>query len=159
VTMGSITTKTGRFYSDLGSGHLPTYAFVAPNLVDDAHSSSIKTGDDWLARFIPLVTSAANYHSGDTDVVISYDEGAGKDKLSGEDCANSALDVAGRQPSCHIPFIVVAPYVKSGTVATTFCTLYCFTRTVESLYHLPLLGHAADATTQDLTRVFNLSPG
>lgn len=158
VAMGSIATKAGRFYSDLASGHLPTYAFVAPNLVDDAHSSSIKTGDDWLARFIPLVTSAANYRRGDTDVVISYDEGAGKDKVPGEDCASSALDLAGRQPSCHIPFIVVAPYEKAGTVATTFCTLYCFTKTVETLYHLPLLGHAADPATRDVSKDFNLSP-
>lgn len=158
VVMGSLTTKTGRFYRDLASGSLPTYSFVAPDLIDDAHSSSITTGDRWLSKFIPLVTSAANYRSGDTDIVIAYDEGAGTDKVSGEDCTNQALDLAGRQPSCHIPFLVVAPYEKPGTVATTFCTLYCFTKTVEGLFHLPLLGHAADAATTNLTKEFNLSP-
>lgn len=158
VAMGSISAKTGPFYSDLAAGRLPTYAFVVPNLVDDAHSSSIETGDKWLQKFIPLVTASANYRSADTDVVIVYDEGAGTDKVLGEDCANQSLDLAGRQPSCHIPLIVIAPYEKAGTVATTFCTLYCLTRTIESLYHLPLLGHAGDDSTVDFTKDFNLSP-
>ena len=158
VAMGTLSAKSGRFYSDLASGRLPTYAFIAPNLIDDAHSSSIAAGDRWLSTIIPLITSAANYRSGDTDIVIAYDEGAGKDKVRGEDCANQTLDIAGGQPSCHIPFIVVAPYEKAGTEATTFCTLYCFTKTVESLYNLPLLGHAGDANTSDLTADFNLSP-
>jgi phosphatidylinositol-3-phosphatase len=158
LPMGSIVTKSGRFYSDLAAGKLPTYTFVAPNLVDDAHSSNIQTGDNWLAKVIPLITSATNYRSGDTDIVIVYDEGAGTDKASGENCASQSLDVAGKQPSCHIPFIVIAPYEKAGTVASNYCTLYCFTRTVESLYHLPLLGHAGDAATRNLTTDFNLSP-
>ena len=158
LTMGSIASRTGAFYNDLSSGHLPTYAFIAPNLIDDAHSSSIRTGDNWLKKFIPLLTAGANFRNGDTDIVISYDEGAGSDKARGEDCTNRTLDLAGKQPSCHIPFIVIAPYEKTGSVSTSFCTLYCFTRTVESLYHLPLLGHAGDAATADLTADFNLSP-
>ena len=158
LPMGSIATKAGRFYTDLSAGKLPTYTFLAPNLLDEAQSSSIQTGDNWLKKLIPLISSAANYRSGDTDIVIAYDEGAGTDKARGEDCANRTLDLAGKQPSCHIPFIVIAPYEKAGTVSTTFCTLYCFTKTVESLYHLPLLGHAADTATHNLTADFHLSP-
>lgn len=158
VPMGSITTRSGLFYSDLKAGHLPTYSFIAPNLIDDAHSSSIQTGDKWLSTFIPIVTSSPNYQAGDTDIVIAYDEGAGADKVLGEDCANQARDLAGRQPSCHIPFIVIAPYEKAGSTATAFCTLYCLTKTVERLYGLPLLGHAADPTTHNLAVSFNLSP-
>ena len=159
LPMGSIAGPAGRFYADLSAGRLPTYAFLAPNLVDDAHSSSVQTGDNWLKKLIPMITSSANYRSGDTDIVILYDEGAGRDKVRGEDCTNQGLDLAGKQPSCHIPFIVIAPYEKAGTMATTFCTLYCLTKTVESLYHLPLLGHAGDAATNNLTASFNLSPG
>jgi hypothetical protein len=158
VAMGSLATRTGPFYTDLAAGHLPTYSFIAPNLIDDAHSSSIQAGDAWLKKFIPLVTGSPNYRAGDTDIVIAYDEGAGSDKARGEDCSNRARDLAGTQPSCHIPFIVIAPYEKAGSRSTVFCTLYCFTRTVEALYHLPLLGHAGDAATRNLTADFNLSP-
>ena len=69
--MGSIMSRTGHFYSDLSSGDLPTYAFVAPNLIDDAHRSCVRTGDNWLKKFIPLLTAGSNFRSGDTDIPCS----------------------------------------------------------------------------------------
>src|SRR6185437_4811153 len=92
-----------------------------------------------------------NYQAGNTDIVVTYDEGAGKDKVLGQDCTNQSLDQAGKQPSCNIPFIVVSPYEATGTVSSAFCTIYCLTKTIETTLGLPLLGHAADASTRDLT--------
>ena len=111
VIMGDVGTQTGRFYDDLRAGTLPTYTFISPNLINDAHSSSIAAGDAYLSKLIPIITSGPNYQAGDTDIFITYDEGAGKDKANDEDCTNQARDLAGQQPSCNIPFIVVAPYV------------------------------------------------
>ncbi len=158
VPMGSLSSRTGQFYSDLASGGLPSYSLIAPNLVDDAHSSSITTGDSYLQQLIPLITAGPNYQAGDTDIVVTYDEGAGSDKKQDEDCTNQALDTAGKQSSCNIPFIVAAPYEPAGTSDAAFCTLYCLTRTIESTFGLPLLGHAADPATRDLTTELNLSP-
>ena len=112
--MGDIGSQSGQFYSDLRAGALPSYTFISPNLIDDAHSSSIQVGDSYLQRLIPLITAGPNYQAGDTDIVITYDEGAGKDKQTGEDCTNQSRDQAGLQPSCNIPFLVVAPYEPAG---------------------------------------------
>ena len=158
IPMGDLASQTGQFYSDLAAGALPSYTFITPNLSDDAHSSSVQVGDGYLQRLVPLITGASNYQNGDTDIVITYDEGAGRDKVLREDCTNQSLDQAGSQPSCNTPFLVISPYEPAGTVSSGFCTLYCLTRTIETRLGLSLLGHAADVTTRDLTDDFNLSP-
>ncbi|HSX36339.1 MAG TPA: alkaline phosphatase family protein [Patescibacteria group bacterium] len=157
VPMGSPTTQTGAFYSDVQSGTLPSFSFVAPNLIDDAHSSSTATGDAWLSQIIPTITSGANYQNGDTVIFITNDEGGAgtPDHVIGEDCANQSL--APSQPSCHIPTIVVAPYTQAGTQDGTFYTHYSMLRTTEELLGLPLLGQAANANS--MTAGFNLGAG
>jgi phospholipase C len=158
VPMGDIDTQTGQFYDDLRGGVLPAYSFISPNLVNDGHDSDVATADAYLARLVPMITAAPNYQAGDTALVITYDEGSGPDRQVNEDCTDQLSDLAGLQPSCAIPFIVVSPYTVPGTQDQEFCTLYCLTKTVQDSFGLPLLGHAADPTTQDLATVFNLSP-
>ena len=155
VPMGSLTTQTGAFYTDLETGTLPSFSFITPNLIDDAHSSSTATGDTWLSQIVPLITSSPNYQSGDTDIFITNDEGGGSDHTNDEDCSDPTLDL--NQPSCHIPTIVVGPYIPTGTVSSTFYTHYSMLRTAEELLDLPLLGLAAQANS--MTAAFNLEPG
>lgn len=157
VPMGSISTKTGNFYTDVQNGTLPSFSFITPNLIDDAHDSNTLTGDTWLSQLIPTITNGANYQSGDTAIFITNDEGGSgtSDHVIGEDCANQTL--APSQPSCHIPTIVVAPYIHSGTQDGTFYTHYSMLRTTEELLGLPLLGLAASANS--MTANFNLGSG
>ena len=154
VPMGSVTTKTGAFYGDLAGGTLPSFTFITPNLIDDAHSSSTTTGDTWLSKIIPLITAGANYQNGDTTIFITNDEGGSgtSDHAIGEDCANQTL--APSQPSCHIPTIVVSPYTQAGTRDATFYTHYSLLRTTEELLGLPLLGLASSANS--MASGFNL---
>jgi chitodextrinase len=154
IPMGDVTTQTGPFYDDVRNGTLPSFSFITPNLIDDAHSSNTATGDAWLSKVIPIITSGANYQNGDTTIFITNDEGAGSDYLIDEDCANVALDV--NQPSCHVPTIVVAPYIPTGTVDNSFFTHYSMLRTTEEVLGLPLLGAAA--TANSMTANFNLGP-
>jgi hypothetical protein len=159
VPMGDLSTQTGQFYTDLKAGNLPDYSFITPNAVDDAHNSDTKTGDTYLSELIPVITAGPNYRAGDTDIVITYDEGGGRDSKVDEDCTNEQRDQAGAQPSCNIPFLVLAPYERPGTVDSDFCTLYCLTQTIEATFRLPLLGHAGDSGSRDLADAFNLAPG
>jgi phospholipase C len=158
VPMGDLDTQTGLFYDDLRDGVLPAYSFISPNLVNDGHDSDVATADAYLARLVPLITAAPNYQAGDTALVITYDEGSGPDRQVDEDCTDQSSDLAGLQPSCAIPLIVVSPYTVPGTQHQSFCTLYCLTKTIEDSFGLPLLGHAGDPGTQDLAAAFNLSP-
>ena len=155
IPMGSAATQTGAFYTDLENGSLPSFSFISPNLVDDAHGT-VNAGDSWLSEIIPLIVNGPNYQSGDTAIFITNDEGCagtcGPDYVINEDCTSQTL--AASQPSCHIPTIVVAPYIPSGTVDNTFYTHYSMLRTAEELLGLPLLGLAASASS--MTANFNL---
>ena len=157
IPMGSAATQTGAFYTDLENGSLPSFSFISPNLVDDAHGT-VSAGDSWLGQIIPLIVNGPNYQNGDTVIFITNDEGCagtcGPDYAVNEDCTSQALDTS--QPSCHIPTIVVGPYTPAGTVDNTFYTHYSMLRTSEELLGLPLLGLAASANS--MAAGFGLTP-
>ena len=87
-----------QFATDLAGGHLPDYAFVAPNLCDDAHSCSLATADQWLQTNIdPLVKSATFQQDG--LLVIVFDEAGSGDATNG---------------GGHVPCVIVSPKAKRG---------------------------------------------
>jgi acid phosphatase len=99
---------------------LPTVAFVVPNLNDDMHDGTVKQGDEWLQAHM------ADYvHFADTTnslLIVTWDEGF--------DLSNS------------IPTIIYGKLVKPGNYATPM-NAYVLLRTIEAMYGLPALGHAA----------------
>jgi phosphatidylinositol-3-phosphatase len=63
-----------QFTSDLGSGQLPNFSFIVPNILDDAHTGSLNQADSWLQQNIdPLIKSAAFQQDG--LLIITFDEG------------------------------------------------------------------------------------
>ncbi|HEY6157108.1 MAG TPA: alkaline phosphatase family protein [Gemmatimonadales bacterium] len=86
-----------QFATDLAGGNLPDYAFVVPNLCNDAHDCSLGTADQWLQTNIdPLVKSAAFQRDG--VLVITFDE-AGSDGTDG---------------GGHVPCVIVSAKAKRG---------------------------------------------
>ena len=70
-----------QFASDLASGNLPSYAFVVPDLCNDAHDCSLGTADAWLRTNIdPLVQSSAFQNS---LLIVVFDESGGDDSNGG----------------------------------------------------------------------------
>ncbi|MBV8478538.1 MAG: hypothetical protein JOZ36_17910 [Acidobacteria bacterium] len=62
------------FSSDRVSGHLPNFAFIIPNILDDAHTGTLDQADTWLVRNIaPLINSATFQQDG--LLLITFDEG------------------------------------------------------------------------------------
>ncbi len=125
------TTRAGALVTDLARG-LPAYAFVTPDACDDMHGAPgcagdpIRTGDSWLARWLPRILASADYRSGHLLVVITWDEGSGSTN--------------------HIATIVVAPRVHhERTPATTIYTHCSTLRAAEQVLRVPLLGCARDA--------------
>jgi phospholipase C len=123
----------------------PKLSVVTPNLNDDMHDGTVPQGDKWLNNWMQKLTSTSVYKSGDTAVFIIWDEGEGGTYPNS--CAKST-DV-----SCHVAALVVAPSVKAKSVSTPF-THYSFVRTVEALFHLPLLNQAKSAAS--MVSAFNL---
>ena len=122
IPMGSATT--GALVNDLQSGALPSFSFITPNLCHDGHDCSVKESDTWLSTMLPVIFSSATYRAGQTAVFVTWDEGVGDN---------------------HVPMIVAAPVVRSGTTSETSFDHYSLLRTTEDLLGLPPLGHAADA--------------
>jgi acid phosphatase len=154
VPVTDLTARSGTFYDDLQNGALPAVAWVTPNRNNDgekrcARSCALASADRWLRGFLTLVTAAPAYRNGSVLVLVTDDEGTGPDNEFGENCANKTADLAGAQPSCHVPLFVVWQYARPGR-NSTFFTLYSITRTVEGLFGLPCLAHACDPVTASL---------
>ncbi len=101
------------------------FTFVTPDLCSDTHDCPVRTGDQWLAAFVPKLLRSPQYAKGRTVVFITWDESDGT-------AAN------------RIATVVIAPTVRSVTRTTAF-SHYSMLRTTEELLHLPLLGAAATA--------------
>jgi phosphatidylinositol-3-phosphatase len=88
--------------TDLASNTLPNYAFIVPNLCNDAHDCPLSTADGWLKTNIdPLITSAQFQR--DAVLIILFDE-------SGGDNTNGGGRVA---------WVIVSAKAKRGYQSTT----------------------------------------
>lgn len=103
--------------------NLPTLLEIAPNLCHDMHDCSTATGDAWLAQYLQPVLDSARYRSGDTAVIVTFDE------------------------YTNVPNAFAAQSVKAATTVTTATSHYGLLRTVEDMLGLAPLGQAATATS------------
>src|SRR5256714_1193844 len=106
VTKDSTQVKNlvpfSQFATDLTNNTLPNYAFIVPNLCNDAHDCSLSTADGWLKTNIdPLIKSAQFQRDG--LLIIVFDESASDNTNGG-----------GR-----IPWVVVSAKAKRGYQSTT----------------------------------------
>lgn len=90
--------------TDLAGNTLPDYAFIIPNLCNDAHDCPLRTADAWLATHIdPLVRSEV-FQRENSLLIIVFDESGVDDTVGG-----------GR-----IACVIVSPQAKRGYESTTF---------------------------------------
>ncbi|MDG6928464.1 MAG: hypothetical protein JRN39_03240 [Nitrososphaerota archaeon] len=114
-----------QFRADLQGGALPNFAFITPNICDDAHSCSLSIGDAWLSAVVPEITSSPQFNS--TVLFITYDEGS----------TNSGFGPAhGGRVVC----IVVSPFARKGFSSDVPYSHYSLLATVESVFGLDNLG-------------------
>jgi len=99
--------------TDITNNTLPEYAFIVPNMINDAHScpasgpcNELAAADKWLKEKIdPLVKSPEFSMPGGGLLILTFDEADASDKTNG----------GGR-----IPWVLVGPDVKKGYVSHTF---------------------------------------
>ncbi len=113
------------FAHDVAAGTLPSFSFVTPNMCNDTHDCSVHTGDEWLRTWVGALLAGPNYRSGDTLVVLTWDEGSGAQNV--------------------IPTIVVAPSVPAGARSAQRLDHYALLRTTENILGVAPLGAAAKA--------------
>lgn len=100
---------------------LPDYTFISPNLCNDMHNCSVKTGDQWLAAHVPTILASPAFTKQHSLLVIVWDE----DENRG---ANN-----------EVAIVFVGPAAKRGYTATTPYDHYSLLHTIESALNVPPL--------------------
>ena len=101
---------------------LPTVAFVTPNLCNDMHDCGVGVGDQWLRENLSAYADWARTHN--SLLIVTFDE---SESTHGSNSIVTLVDGA---------------RVRAGQV-TEPVDHYRLLRTIEAMYRLPALGHAA----------------
>jgi hypothetical protein len=127
--------RTGRLHLALNSGHAPAYMFVTPNLCNDMHSCSLASGDNWAAKWIPMITKSRTYRRGHMAILLVWDEGGGNHN--------------------QVPLIAISRYTRAHTLAHRLLTHFSLLRATENLLGIRrYLGKANGA--RGLPKAFHL---
>ncbi len=99
-----------QFSIDAANGVLPTYSFVIPDAIDDAHSASPYQADQWLESRVvgPLSARPAFQPGGAGLLLVAFDEASTSDTAYG---------------GGHVPLVLWGPPVKPGYVQAS-STIY-----------------------------------
>jgi phosphatidylinositol-3-phosphatase len=102
---------------------LPAVSFVIPNLCHDTHDCRIRVGNTWLRDHLLPYAAWARRH--DSLLIVTFDEDDGS-------------------TSNHIYTVLAGAHIRPGHYPQPI-THYSVLRTLEAIYSLRALGHAADA--------------
>ena len=120
---------------DADAGRLPNVGMVIPNLVHDAHDSTLAASDAWIAKKISRIQAGPDWQSGQLAIVVTADE---DDHHQG----NTVLTV-------------VASRYQQHRVVGTPLTHYSLTRFIDDVAGTPYLRNAV--TAPSLTDAFGVT--
>jgi phospholipase C len=124
--------------SDLAAKTLPNFIFITPDLCNSAHDSQDcppRIADAWLGTMVPKLQG---YLDGDGQpylIILTWDEGQGD-----HSCCGLPEKAGGR-----VATVLISPQAKPAFEDETPYTHYSILKTISAAWHLPYLGHAADA--------------
>jgi hypothetical protein len=158
----------GNFTNDVNNNTLPSLAWIAPNLCDDGHSTSlgpsycttnrIKNLDSWLAAWVPFILNSTEYASGDTELILAFDEGKGSDSTKPEACWDQTHDNTSLYPSCWTTAVFVGPNTPAVQSSAWF-NHYNTLNAIASIFGVPTFsGNSTTGypTSNDLVATFDL---
>jgi phosphatidylinositol-3-phosphatase len=125
----------GALQKDEGSGSLPRFIWITPNLCHDMHDCDLRTGDRFLAALLPPLLRSLGRNG---LVFITWDEGT-----SDDGCCRFAS-------GGHVATIAAGPGARRGARLPTPVDHYSLLQTIEDLLGLPRLGGAGCACTPSL---------
>jgi hypothetical protein len=145
----TIPYSAAQLQADLNANSVASYTWITPNLCDDMHNNTgcgtgdpIAHGDAFLSQIIPIIQASSAYQT-DGAIFITWDE----------------CEVPTGAPDVPIGMIVLSPYAKAGYTSTKKYDHSSTLKTMQEIFGVtPLLGHAADASTSDLSELFTRFP-
>ena len=121
------------------AGNTPNLAWITPNLCNDTHDCSVKTGDTYLAGLVPGLLRALGPHGA---LFLLWDESGGSD---------SSGCCGGKAAGGHVPAIVAGEGARKGATSSVAYDHYSVLRTIEDNWGLAELGNASCACTHPMT--------
>ena len=148
-------------YADLGSGNVPSFAFIAPSQCHDDHGRGngdafcaydgttdgtqvglnpglIQQGDVTIQKLVETIKSSPVWHEGRAAIIIVWDE----NDYSGVATAPTGLFPAQNQNS--VVLTVEPNYELAGMQSSTYYNSFSLLRSIEAGFGLPCLNHACD---------------
>jgi phosphatidylinositol-3-phosphatase len=120
--------------TDIQSGKVPRYNFITPNLCNDMHDCSVSVGDSWLATNLPIIMGTPEYKSAGA-VFVTWDEA---------DDGDGPIGMIAMSPRARVGYSNAIHYDHSSLL-----------KTLQEIFGVgPLLRHAADPQTNDLSDLF-----
>ena len=164
-----------RLKADLDNGALPNFALIVPNQCNEMHGLSgpgipadcqspnvaglIARGDAEIGKLVGELQATKAWRSkGNMAIVITFDEGAGKDR---EGCCGVTPEAPSNYGGGHIPTIVITNHGPHGLADPTPYNHYSLLRTIEDAFGVgEHLGHAAetDKGVRPMTPLFGGEP-
>lgn len=105
-----------RLAKDISDGHTPNYAYVTPNLQNDAHNGTLAAADDWLSQHVPKILHLPEFQpGGDGILFIVWDEAdlSGKGGKDDRCAATISRGCGGR-----LATLVIGPQVRPHYAST-----------------------------------------
>lgn len=148
-------------YADLRSGHVPNFAFIAPNQCNDQHGRGnagafcnfdpndngtqaglnpalIQRGDITIQKLVTAIKGSRVWREGNNAIVVVWDE---------NDYSLSPI-------TNQVMLIVDTNYGTHKQQSSRFYTHYSLLKTIEGGFGLPCLNHACDSNVSVMTDLF-----
>ncbi len=148
-------------WSDLGSGNMPNFSFIAPNQCNDQHGRGngtvfcgydpnddgtqaglnpalIIAGDQMVQKIVTAIHASTAWKTGRSAIVLTWDE----NDYSVQPVLNRVVAIVDTNYGVH--------GMQSGVTYTHFSLL----RSIEGGFGIPCLNHACDDTTKTMSDMF-----
>lgn len=129
-----------RLSADLATpAQTPNLSWIVPSACDDGSQTSCGAGsntglaaaDAFLGKVMPQILATAAYREHGM-VIVDFDEGSSA------------------QSDAQVGALVLSPFVRSGVKVAEPLTTYSLLKSLDRLFGVPLLGHAADQGVTEL---------
>ncbi len=144
--------------TDIANHATPNYAYITPNLANDAHNGSLAVADSWMAQHVPDILALPEFQpGGDGILFIVWDEADRSSDGFTQDnrCASNIPGGCGGR----LATLVIGPQVKAGYQSSTrydHANLLSTVCAVMGLSSCPAAGRVALSMT-DFFNTVNIS--
>lgn len=139
---------TAQFITDAQNGNLPAVSWLVSGLTSEHPPNSTCLGENWTVSNLNALLNGPDGDS--TAVFLVWDDFGG----FYDHVTPPAADQYGLGP--RVPFIIISPYVKPGTITHTQYEFSSVLKFIEERFQLPSLTNR-DANANDITDAFDFS--